>query len=1072
MTRTEAAVAPSTGCGEPGRPTSWPQNTMLRQFELNPADTTLTLVRLMRVRGEVDPELLRCAVDSVLRRDPGLAVRLARTQSGWKSIPGPHPDQRCRLVEMDPETTEGDVITMARHLQEMAMPIENAPLVDAELIVTDKRATYLLVRASHLVWDARTGYLVCDRVGQLCAGHDPYSDPDVAGAVLDPVRADEAEMERATESFRQDFKDFATFGHSAMLGVKDEKGRLTGRRDELVLDGEFASSLRSTMSTHRIPASAFFIAVAALLQARLTDEEVVVFGCPVSTRVCQQACGCHVNTLPVKVAVEGGRTFLEYVKTVQISILESLRRRGVDYSATGMTPVLGSLASCFTHQGVEPSGLDEEIRLEPLQVPLGHVAFPLSVVSSEFIDATGGGFRCVIEVGSWADDIDVVGAFSSLIRQILSDPCSPLDSIGLVDPDGPSPVLEALAAYGRGSTATVVDMMGRTAQRYPDQVALIEPGRIVSHRQLDVDGRRLASEINARWPEAEHVVVCHRWGIDEVLAVTSVLRSGRAYVPIDPDLISRIPSVFETLGRVPVIGDCETVATLADHGVTAVELSELLAGAQDTVPDQAEVDLDAPAYVMFTSGSTGRPKGVEVSHRALGAFLTSWLQVVTCGPGESWVRLHHLAFDASVLDILVPLVSGGAVHLPDLDVVRDVQRCARALVDSRATSVLLTPSLADQIMRFLPDEGLPALRVTVLGAEAVPIAVASQWATRVMPRGGRVLNAYGPTESTVACITGDLTSDDLSQDGGGAPLGTPLPHAGVATVDSALRLVPPGVPGELLVAGESLATEYLGMPEETQRAFITDPGRLKGRWYRTGDRVRLCRDNRFVFLGRMDGQVKLGGFRVELGEASAALRRVTGAAVVAAFMDPEQPSRLMAAVVSDRARDVPTWKAGMRQLLPACMVPQRIACVSSMPTNGNGKLDVAALARLIAHEQVPARTITDPVEREIHRTVASVIGHEDFTCTENLFDAGLTSLSLIQVFDVLQSAYPEAGLAVVDLFQNPTIESLALRVRPAREVELRDRELQEAREAERRARREHEWQRRREINAKHHRRDG
>lgn len=1055
-----SVLTDGAGVDEP----TWPQWVLLRQIDLYPQDPALTIVRLIRVDGEVDKDRLVRAVDRVLRNEPGIAMRMARTASGWRRFFGAHPLQACRLVEIG-DDPDRQAKLMARDRQGSAMEVDRSPLVQVELLISHGMVTHILVRASHLVWDAQTGVLVMQRLSEVYAGHDPYAKGDQRAAGLEPSHADRDRAVASYDFFASAFDGLVSFGHERMPNRRDANGRLPGRRVEVIVDGELGIGAGRLCHDHHLPPSALFMAISALFQARLLDTESVVVGCPVSTRTSPEDCGYHVNTLPVRLTVREGMNAVELVRTAHASIIECLRRRDVDYSLTGVQPGVGTLASCFTFQGEEPSAALGNATVTPAFFPSDFVSFPLSIVASAFRSVDGLGYRFVVEVGRWADGIDIASALRSIVEQVVARPSAPLGEIGLVGVSEYDSGMNSLVEPRIDDAPDMVTSFRRQAEQAPGRVALIAGERKVTYGQLDDRTDRLAAAIHHRWPSATHVVICHSWGVDEVSAVVGVLKSGKAHVPVDPDLMLRVPSILEDLGRVPIIGDAHTSQLLTAQGMEAVSLDEL-ESAQPVSPRRTQVHGDDPAYVIFTSGSTGRPKGVEVSHRALSTFIRGWRRFVPCEPGDIHLRTHHLAFDASVIDILTPLASGAAVHLPDQEEIRDAQRFADVLVRSRATCLLMTPSFADQVQAFLPQDGAPDLRTTLMGAEAVPAAVASNWAVRVGNPRHRIMNVYGPTEATVICVAGEATAADLLDRDGLVPLGYPLDQAGVAVVDSAGRRVPQGVIGELVVSGPCLANGYLNRAELTRRAFVTDLRGLPGRWYKTGDLVRVNPDGRFDFLGRVDDQVKVGGYRIELGEVSSALRRVSGASSVVAFVDPKRPTRLVAAVVTTDDSQIQHWRAAMRQVVPWYMVPERIVTVfSALPMNVNGKVDVAALAAL-AEDVKDAHLaegvmILDPVEAHVHDAVSQVIGSRDFTCSENLFDIGVTSLSLADLFDRLHSGFPDVNLAMVDLFQHPTVESIAARIRRDRvpsDAETED--AQRTRELDRQRRRDRDLQRR------------
>lgn len=1054
-----AVIADGDGAEEP----TWPQQILLRQIDLYPQDPALTIVRLIRVSGEVDTARLERAVDSVLQNEPGIAMRMVRTTSGWRRLLGSHPQQTCRMVEIG-DDPDRQAKLRARARQKSAMEVDRSPLVQVELLTSHGMVTHILLWASHLVWDAQTGVVVVRRLSEVYAGRDPYAKGRQQATGLEPSHADRERAIAAADFFGKAFEGLVSFGHEKMPSLRDDLGRLPGRRVEIIVDGELGAGVGRVCQDHHLPPSALFMAISALFQARLLDTESVVIGCPVNTRTASEDCGCHVNTLPVLIKVHDQMDVVALARSAYASIIECLRRRDVDYSLTGVQPGMGTLASCFTFQGEEPSGTLGDATVTPVFFPSDFVSFPLCIVASTFRSVDGLGHRFIVEVGRWADGIDIASALRSIIQQVLAAPSAPLGTMGLVGTDECDADRSALIEPMIGQAPDMVTSLRRQAQQEPERIALITGEREVTYGQLDDRTDRLAAAIQQRWPLATHVVICHSWGVDEVSAVIAVLKSGKAYVPVDPDLMTRVPSILKDLGKVPIIGDACTSQLLAAQGMEAVAFEEL-EPTQPVSSLRVQAHDDDPAYVIFTSGSTGQPKGVEVPHRALSTFIRGWRGFVSCEPGDIYLRTHHLAFDVSVVEILTPLALGAAVHLPEQEQIRDAQQFADVLVRSRATCLMITPSFADQVKAFLPQSGVPDLRTTLLGAEAVPSAVASNWAACVSNPRHCIMNVYGPTEATVICVAGEVAAADLLDRDGLVPLGRPLAQAGAAVIDSAGRRVPQGVVGELVVSGPCLANGYLNREKNTRRAFVTNLVGLPGRWYRTGDLVRVNSDGRFAFLGRTDDQVKVGGYRIELGEVSSALRRVSGASSAVAFVDPKKRTRLIAAVVADEDSPVQSWRSAMRRVVPWYMVPERIVTVPALPMNINGKVDVATLA-VLAEEITGAHlaegpVISDPMQARVHDAVSQVIGSRDFTCSENLFDIGVTSLSLTDLFDHLHRDFPDANLAIVDLFQHPTVESIAARIRHNRVQDDEEaEEAQRTKELDRQRRRDRDLQRR------------
>ncbi|HEU0302771.1 MAG TPA: amino acid adenylation domain-containing protein, partial [Longimicrobium sp.] len=427
--------------------------------------------------------------------------------------------------------------------------------------------------------------------------------------------------------------------------------------------------------------------------------------------------------------------------------------------------------------------------------------------------------------------------------------------------------------------ATIHALFAEHASATPDAVALVYRGQAMTYGELDARSGALARRLVAAGVKAgDRVGMALQRSLEAPVATLAILRAGASYVPLDPAYpADRMAGMLEDAAVAVLVVRDEVPHSLAAFAGPVVSL------AADAAFDAPDADLpavtaDAEAYVSFTSGSTGRPKGVAVPHRGV-ARLVRGTDHADYGPEQVWLQIAPLSFDAYTLELWPAVLNGGrmVVHPPEAPSLEGV---AAALVEHRVTHVWLTSSLFHQLV----DEHLDALgglRHLMTGGDVVSPA----HVRRVLERfpSLRVMNGYGPTENTVFTTTHDVRLEDLES--ASLPIGRPIANATAYVLDPALRLVPPGVPGELFVGGDGLALGYVRRPRLTAERFVPDPfGGVPGaRLYRTGDRVRMRGDGRLEFLARVDQQVKIRGFRVEPGEIEAALRghpRVADAVVV------------------------------------------------------------------------------------------------------------------------------------------------------------------------------------------------
>ncbi|MBW8874483.1 MAG: amino acid adenylation domain-containing protein [Acidobacteria bacterium] len=679
--------------------------------------------------------------------------------------------------------------------------------------------------------------------------------------------------------------------------------------------------------------------------------------------------------------------------------------------------------------------LERRIALEPFRVQLDCLLRPDGLTVDLHYDAA---------VLSEPAARGVARRFLALLQDALADPgrtCAELDLLGPEERDRLLVSFNASAAPVV-TARSVQERFERQVRLTPAATAAVFEGDAVTYDALNRRANRLAHHLRALGigPE-DRVAIGLERSLDVVVALLGVLKSGAAFVPLDPAYpAARLAAMLAQAGAKAILGAAG--GSLPDTGIPTVLPGDPELSSRSETDPLPLTEPENLAYVLFTSGSTGRPKAVAIEHRHLLHYLEGILRRLDLPSGASFATVSTLAADLGNTAIYPALCTGGTLHLISQERASDPAAFAEYCRRHRIDCLKIVPSHLVALMSHeRPEEILPQRRL-VVGGEALGWDLVRD--IRESAPELQILNHYGPTETTVGVMTGPAApaADRGAPGTAGVPLGAPLPGSRVYVLDGRLEPVPVGVPGELYVGGGGVSRGYLGNPEATAERFIPNPfdPERGSRLYRTGDLVRFVPGDHVEFLGRVDHQIKLRGFRIELGEIEAVLESHAGIreAVVTVYERPAGKKHLAAYVVLRSRYDLnaAALRRFVRERLPEPMNPSAYVFLNAMPLTTNGKLDRRALPppdeEAGGGRFVAPRT---PVEETLARIWGEVLELDRVGVHDNFFELGGDSIVSIQVL----ARTSQAGLTFTpqQVFQHQTIAELAaLAAAPSAPVEL------------------------------------
>ncbi|MFD5186420.1 amino acid adenylation domain-containing protein, partial [Streptomyces sp. NPDC058372] len=1004
------------------------------------------------LEGVGDVERLATAWQRVLGRADALRVSLA-----WEGVPEPvqvvhrRMEAPVRIADWSAAAEAERDLLLADFLAEdraRGVDLAEGPLLRVTLIRLAPEEVQVVWTFHHLLLDGwSNAALLGDVVAEYAVlGTDPAAAaPAVRGSFGDYLRWLAAQDQEAGRAYWR--RALAGFEEPVELPYDRAPGQArdsaSSARVEVTLDPAAAARVSAFARRHRLTLNALVQGAWALVLGQQAGVSDVVFGTTVSGRPAdlpgaESILGLFINTLPVRVQVDPARPAADWLGSLQAELAEA---RSHEYVAlSDITADVAPGASLFESLVVfENYPVDKETTGRHGLGVRGMSAvettnYPLTLVAS----AVGDHLDMVLSYDPGLFDAGTADRLAGRLRQAVT---ALADSDGL--PVGRLPLLaeaewRTVAEEWSGTVdpasgrSTVPAAFAARVAAAPDAVAVECDGVTLTYAALDARADRLARVLAEQGvtPGAEsRVALLLERSADVVVAMLAVLKAGGAYVPLFagyPD--ERIRQVVDGSGATVIVTD----AALRERAVlAALPVVEVGAAPAGTAPAPGAGRPDSLAYVMFTSGSTGVPKGVAITHADIVALAADGR--FANGAHERVLFHSPHSFDAATYEVWVPLLNGHTLTVATEDLTTATIR--QAVADG-VTALWITAALFGVLVEEDP-ECFTGIREVWTGGDAVPHHAAHTLLTR--HPGLTLVNGYGPTETTTFAVTGPLDAQDVAT--GPAPLGTPMDNTHAYLLDSALRPVPVGVPGELYLGGTGLARGYHSQPRLTAQRFVADPYHAGRRLYRTGDLARWRTDGRIDFLGRTDTQVKIRGYRIETSEIETALLAhpaVTQSCVLARE-DRPGTKYLVAYVVlaadadggpgQDGGTAAEALRAHLAENLPTYMVPAAFTAVAAIPLTVNGKVDRRALPApdLAAGTGSAYTAPATPTEQALAGIWAEVLGAERVGAHDDFFALGGDSISSLKVTSRIRTAL-RTHLTPRALFDHPTVARLAAEI--------------------------------------------
>ncbi|WP_326595004.1 amino acid adenylation domain-containing protein [Streptomyces sp. NBC_01803] len=1022
--------------------------------QLRPHNPAYLVPGAVDVRGRLDIGVLRAAVNEIVRRHEALRTTFGLRDGVPAQIVRGRLDVDVPELDLsDAAFTEDD--RRARIAAELAEPFDltAGPLLRVTLVRTGPEESVLLLAMHHLVSDRWSMGVFLTELSELYeafAQGQPSPLP-----VLDVQYGDFASWQHQRLTDGGWAADLAYWrdrlhGAPAVLALPTDRPRpavqgFDGGSVPVELPEPLMRELGALAGRHGATPYMALLAVFQILLHRYSGQDDVVVGVPVAVRdraELEPLIGYFVNTLPIRTDLAGDPSFTEVLGRVRDSCLGAYAHQDVPFelvvadlnTARDLSrPPVYQVSFSYGREPVPTLALGGA-ELTRMPVRSAGSRFDLELQAFDAGGALSGWFDYDRDLFEESTVARLAGHFRRLAEQVAARPDTPVVELELLDDAERRRVLTEVNDTDRAwpdDAGWLHECVEERARSRPDAEAVRFEGRSMDYAGLNARANRLARLLRRHGVGRDVLVgVAMERSFELVVSLLAILKAGGAYVPLDPELpparlefMLRDAAAPVLLTRRPVLdglppaGDCQVL----DLDALADELAA-------ESPDDLGVAVDGEdlAYVIYTSGSTGRPKGVMNVHAAIRNRLL-WMQdAYRLDTTDRVLQKTPFSFDVSVWEFFWPLMTGATLVVARPRGHRDGAYLAEVIRAERVTTAHFVPSM---LQVFLQEdiESCTALRRVVCSGEELPRALQNRFLAR---SGAQLHNLYGPTEAAI-----DVTAWTCRDDGDPrpVPIGFPIANTRMYVLDRRLRPVPAGVPGELHIGGRNLARGYLNQPGLTAERFIDDPVAPApgARLYRTGDLARFRSDGALEFLGRLDHQVKLRGFRVEPGEIEAVLAGHPGVreALVVAREHGADDVRLAAYLTAgpDGPPGVPELTAHLRERLPEYMVPSSFTVLPAFPLTSSGKADRKALPEPQGlRPDLGTRFVApqDGLEDTLAGLWRELLGVERVGSQDNFFDLGGHSLLMAQLRARLAATVGHEP-SMVELFQHPTVGSLA-----------------------------------------------
>jgi amino acid adenylation domain-containing protein len=1050
-------------------PLSFGQRSLWFIQQFDPENAAHNIVYGVHMLGDIDLGALEKSFQTVVAHNP--AFRTSFSTSGGEPIQQVHAHASFKLDFSDAQDWDAETLDMQlREVMFCPFDLTKAPLLRVTVFRRTEHDHLVILAIHHIVTDMWSVALLLSQVSKnykmYLQGEEPAF-TEARASYADHVRCQEEMLAGEEGQGHFQYWQEKLSGELPVLNLVTEKIRPPYQTDRgkstfMRIDSALRDGLKQLADAHGSNIHDICLTVFKVLLYRYTGLEDIIIGYPKFGRTRQMAkvMGYFVNPVALRSDLSGNPTFADFLQQVKTTLREASEHDDIPFlmlveklepnRALSHSPIFQVM---FTWQKttriVEQDSMtgmalgDEgakfrlgEFHMEPISLPYRAVPFDLTLLMAEAGKELGATIEYNMALFEEATILRMMQHYRMLLEGIVRDPLQPIANIPMLTAEEEEQILIGWNPPLEEKTpALLLEQFAAQAARTPHAPALIIGEQSFSYAELDGLSDRVAGALCNEGLLPEDIVgVCTGRTAGMVIALWAVLKAGGTFLYLDPHLPAERMAYMVADSRLRYM--LSEAGCLPDMGPFDHILLDLDAVLEEGTAIDAARDIQAGqlAYLIYTSGSTGTPKGVMVEHGSIALHTAAMRAHYELRASDRFLQFASLSFDAALEQVFGTLTSGACLVLRD-DAIWEPLELLEKMKQYDLTILNLPPAYWHQVAQVwaqqaeLPD--LP-LRLVIIGGDVFQLETLRLWGqTRFSDV--RLLNAYGPTETTITSVMYEVPPDYLeTQEGKSVPIGQTLPGRTAYILNAYSQLVPVGVPGELYIGGPCLARGYLHRPELTEERFVPDPfSKEEGaRLYRTGDLVMRCSDGNIAFKGRIDQQVKVRGFRIELGEIEAALSKHPEVKDVVVLAKDSQIGKQIHAYLVPAHGAVLTireLRVHLRKTMPEYFLPSGYAFIDALPVTSTGKVDRQALLRMEVQQAVANDVYVAPsteIEKELAAMWQEVMGIERVGVHDDFFELGGHSLIATQLVARIRDTF-QFSMPLVALFETPTVAEIA-----------------------------------------------